>query len=277
MVNASTLRLQRAARATVIVLLVSVNAVLVLLMLQKYDVVPRDRFDLESMLGLGDERTTLPKSIAFGVEADGDGEAIVAEPGADWPGGAPDVPADPPAPRLALLDEDGSLRLTGAVPSWEVATRLAAYAGARLPAGEDAVSIDYSWHPDASEDGRDGVVRLADPLLYDSGQATVPLDASARLDAVAEILIANPSVVVVLIGHTDDFGESLDNSGVAFARANAVSAYLEGAGVSVDQVVIAAPQPGDPVASNRTDDGRRLNRRLEIELENLLTAPSTES
>lgn len=286
--SASSARLQRYARRTVILLLVSVNAVLVMLNLQKHEVVSSEWLDLEAVLGLELDDEAMPDSIAFreagaagigGSSRLGAGGGAAAagvaarQPAEIWPGGTPAVPSEPPGRREALLADDGSIRLVGAVPSWSVATELAGYAEARLPAGEDGVTIDYTWHPEADIDARAGVVRLAEPLLYGPGRAEVPTSAEAGLDAVAEILVANPSVLAVVVGYTDDLGESSDNAAVAFARATAVSTYLEAAGVAPDQVVIAAPRPAEPAASNGTVEGRQLNRRLEIELENFLSDP----
>lgn len=193
----------------------------------------------------------------------------------DWPGGQGSVPTGPPLPRLAALDESGLLVLSGAVPSWATATEIVEVAGAKLPGGIGSVDNQLTWHPDASEQLQSGTVRLDPAVLYPSGSTAVPDEARAGLDLVNGILVANPTVFIVVIGHTDDLGDSEENASVAFARASGVVEYLQSQGSNPAQIVIAAAGEDQPTASNDTEEGRTINRRIEIQFENFLNRESS--
>jgi len=210
-------------------------------------------------------------SVGTGANAQPGTDTGTAEPFDDWPGGHGPVPDGPPVPRQVLVDDSGLLVLTGSVPSWAVATEIVNAAGARLPGGVGSVDNQLTWHPDASDRLEGGTVRLDPAVLYPSGSTAVPEEAKAGLDRVAEILAANQSVFAVIIAHTDDLGDTEENSAVAFTRATGVVDYLQSKGANLAQIVIASAGSGEPVASNETEEGRTLNRRVEIQFEGFLT------
>jgi outer membrane protein OmpA-like peptidoglycan-associated protein len=189
----------------------------------------------------------------------------------DWPGGHGPVPEGPPVERLGLFDETGALVLSGSVPSWAVATELVEIAGSRLEGGVDSIDNRLTWHPDATSRLEAGTVRLDPAVLYPLGETAIPDEATEGLDLVAQIVIANPTVFVVVIGHTDDLGDTEDNAAVAFARANGVVSYLTDQGANPAQIVIASAGEDQPAASNETEEGRTINRRIEIQFVNFLS------
>jgi chemotaxis protein MotB len=119
-------------------------------------------------------------------------------------------------------------------------------------------------------DERGLVVRLlTDKVLFDSGAAVVKPQGLPLLDRIAELIsdthITNP---IRVEGNTDDRPistyEFRSNWELSAARAAAVLQVLRGHGVR-DQVLSVAGYAAErPVASNATEDGRRLNRRVEI-------------
>ncbi len=195
-------------------------------------------------------------------------ETTVIDEVDDWPGGRGPVPLSPPVPRVATIDEEGRLTLSGSAPNWATARLLAELAGTNLPGGFDAVNNQLTWHPDAPADIRSGDVVINSATTFDLNDASIEPGSAPILDLAADILSTRPSLFVVVIGHTDDVGDDEVNAQLALARANAVAEYLIAAGVVPAQIVIAAAGEDDPTASNETQAGRDANRRIELQFKN---------
>jgi len=68
----------------------------------------------------------------------------------------------------------------------------------------------------------------------------------------------------IIIGHTDSTGNAEYNMGLSKRRAQAVADYLVSTGVDVNKLRVAGRGKNDPIASNETEEGRALNRRVDI-------------
>jgi len=79
---------------------------------------------------------------------------------------------------------------------------------------------------------------------------------------VAEGLKKHPRVKVEIQGHTDSVGKAAYNLKLSQHRAETVLSYLVSDGVSADQLTAKGYGETQPVASNKTDDGRAKNRRV---------------
>ncbi|PKP75249.1 MAG: OmpA family protein [Alphaproteobacteria bacterium HGW-Alphaproteobacteria-6] len=165
-------------------------------------------------------------------------------------GGAGDAPV-----ALASVDPDASLLLAaragpGATPP---------------PLPKDAL-----FSPDATTFAArlesQGVVAL-DDLAFDSGAGTLEEGTFASLDALAAYLESHPDRRIVLVGHTDATGALAANVALSRRRAEAVAERLTG-DYGVDPARLSAEGVGylGPRASNLTDAGRRMNRRVEAML-----------
>ncbi len=84
------------------------------------------------------------------------------------------------------------------------------------------------------------------------------------LDAVVEILMANPDMEVRIEGHTDDKGDRDYNIDLSKRRADAVKKYLVDHGIAEDRVETVGYGPDKPIADNGTKEGRAKNRRVEF-------------
>jgi general secretion pathway protein A len=93
------------------------------------------------------------------------------------------------------------------------------------------------------------------------------------LDRIAALLNARGDIRAKVTGYTDAVGNLHYNLKVSEFRANIVKIYLVGKGVAADRITALGMGPANPVETNDTLEGRRRNRRVEIEL---LTA-STDS
>ncbi len=111
-------------------------------------------------------------------------------------------------------------------------------------------------------------IRLTMPsdITFDFDRAEVSAKFLPRLRDLARTLEAHPALSVGIVGHTDSIGSIGYNQGLSERRAHAVSIALEEYSVPDDRIVASGVGEEDPVASNETDEGRALNRRVEITL-----------
>jgi outer membrane protein OmpA-like peptidoglycan-associated protein len=92
--------------------------------------------------------------------------------------------------------------------------------------------------------------------------------ATKKLDQVFEILIMNPSTEIVLNGYSDSIGYASYNEMISEIRAHAVKSFLVGKGVEPSRITAFGHGSQKFIASNKSAEGRQLNRRVEIELIN---------
>jgi outer membrane protein OmpA-like peptidoglycan-associated protein len=95
--------------------------------------------------------------------------------------------------------------------------------------------------------------------------------AKEKLDRVVEIILKKPKIDITLNGYTDSIGPPYYNKVVSESRANMVKAYLIGKGIDPSQVKTVGHGAQKFLASNKTKEGRRFNRRVEIELSSPIT------
>lgn len=116
-------------------------------------------------------------------------------------------------------------------------------------------------------------VELIDKVLFDSGSTTLKPEGEVALRKVAGVLRGIDDKAILVEGHTDAVpitGELAQtfptNWELSVARATKVVRFLEDAGVPPTNLGAAGFAKFRPVASNDSDEGRRLNRRIEIVL-----------
>lgn len=86
------------------------------------------------------------------------------------------------------------------------------------------------------------------------------------LEKVAGFMKMNPDTFALIIGYTDDMGTYSYNINLSSFRANIVKSYLAGKGIDISRLRATGLGPENPRASNSTPEGRRMNRRVEIEI-----------
>lgn len=99
---------------------------------------------------------------------------------------------------------------------------------------------------------------------FDNDSAVLRADASTTLDQAAESLKSWGNVKVEVAGHTDSRSSDAYNMTLSQNRANAVRDYLVGKGVAADRLTAKGYGESQPVADNATEEGRALNRRVEL-------------
>ena len=103
-------------------------------------------------------------------------------------------------------------------------------------------------------------------IYFDQNSNELTENAKEKLDRVAEIIFKSPEVDITLNGYTDSIGSPSYNKIVSERRANVVKDYLVEKGVDASKITAIGYGPQNFLASNKTKEGRRFNRRVEIEL-----------
>jgi OOP family OmpA-OmpF porin len=109
-------------------------------------------------------------------------------------------------------------------------------------------------------------VSFAADVLFDFDKSVVKPDGKAKLDDVATKIRGINLEVVIAIGHTDAIGTDAYNQKLSVRRAESVKAYLVSKGVEANRVYTEGKGKKQPVADNKTREGRAKNRRVEIEV-----------
>jgi len=92
-------------------------------------------------------------------------------------------------------------------------------------------------------------------------------EAFKTLHQIAEHMIRSPETKIAVKGYTDSTGNESYNINISRFRANIIKSYLLGKGVDSSKIESAGLGSENPVATNETPEGRRANRRVEIEFE----------
>ena len=119
-----------------------------------------------------------------------------------------------------------------------------------------------------TEDAHAIRIRMGSEVLFDSGKYALRAEAATSLQQLADLLLAEPGLPVVIEGHTDNAGDAKVNQTLSEHRAEAVKQWLTGAG-RVPDACIATKGFGatKPLASNAAAIGRQKNRRVEVSVQ----------
>ena len=170
-----------------------------------------------------------PATAAVGCDG-----AIVA-PKAASPAPAPRAAAPAPAPRAAA---------PAPAPK-------AAPAPAARPAPPPPAATKVTYAADA---------------FFDFDKSVLKAEGKAKLDDLISKVKGINLEVVIAVGHTDAVGSDAYNQGLSMKRSEAVKAYLVSNGVEKNRVYTEGKGEKQPVADNKTKEGRAKNRRVEIEV-----------
>ena len=130
------------------------------------------------------------------------------------------------------------------------------------PMEGDLVKVDAaSLASDITSQGHSSVYGI----YFDTGKAEVKPESNDTLTQIAKMLQLQPELKLLVVGHTDNVGTLAANMDLSKRRADAVvKALTTSFGVSPSRLNAQGAGPLAPVASNRTEDGRAKNRRVEL-------------
>lgn len=103
-------------------------------------------------------------------------------------------------------------------------------------------------------------------IFFEFAKANLLTSSNNDLTRILEILNSHESMTMELQGHTDSIGSDMSNMQLSMQRAKAVKNYLVAQGVNAERLSVKAFGESKPVATNSTEEGRQLNRRVEIKI-----------
>jgi OOP family OmpA-OmpF porin len=153
-------------------------------------------------------------------------------------------------PATAAAGCDGALAAPAAAPAAAAPAAPAAAAPAAKPAAA----------PVANK------VTYAADAFFDFDKAVLKPEGKAKLDDLASKIKGINLEVIIAVGHTDSVGSDAYNQKLSVRRSEAVKAYLVSKGIEKNRVYTEGKGEKQPVADNKTKEGRAKNRRVEIEV-----------
>ena len=109
------------------------------------------------------------------------------------------------------------------------------------------------------------VVRLNN-VFFDFDKSNLRNESFVELDRVVQLLKENPAIEIEMSAHTDSKGADDYNYRLSDNRAKSVREYIISKGIAENRIVSQGYGETKPVATNDTDDGRQLNRRVEFKI-----------
>ncbi|MES3010481.1 MAG: OmpA family protein [Pseudomonadota bacterium] len=109
-------------------------------------------------------------------------------------------------------------------------------------------------------------VTYAADAFFDFDKAVLKPEGKAKLDDLTSKIKGINLEVIIAVGHTDSVGSDDYNQKLSIRRSEAVKAYLVSSGVEKNRVYTEGKGEKQPIADNKTSEGRAKNRRVEIEV-----------
>jgi outer membrane protein OmpA-like peptidoglycan-associated protein len=103
-------------------------------------------------------------------------------------------------------------------------------------------------------------------VTFEFDKSRLTSNAKTILDTVTDELISHSNILFEIGGHTDSKGSDEYNQRLSEQRAETVMRYFVGKGVAAQRMTSVGYGESQPVADNETDEGRELNRRIEIKI-----------
>ena len=165
-------------------------------------------------------------------------------------------------PATALADCDGALKPAMAAPM--AAAPTPAPAPAPAPAATPAPTPPPA--PVVAPQPTTEKVTFAADAFFDFDKSKLKPEGKAKLDDLVSKMSGIALEVIIAVGHTDSVGTDAYNQKLSVARSEAVKSYLTTKGVEKNRVYTEGKGEKQPVADNKTAEGRAKNRRVEIEV-----------
>jgi outer membrane protein OmpA-like peptidoglycan-associated protein len=126
---------------------------------------------------------------------------------------------------------------------------------------QDVVADASSMAKNINETGKVAVYGI----YFDTGKSSLKPESAPTLQEIAKLLKSDPSLKLYVVGHTDNTGVFEANIKLSIDRANAVVDVLVSQhGVNAARLKAWGNGPTAPVAANNTEEGKALNRRVEL-------------
>jgi OmpA-OmpF porin, OOP family len=161
-----------------------------------------------------------------------------------------------------LTWKNGTNQLCWRNSNWTPATAAVGCDGALIPPppAPPPVAAPAPQPPAATK------VTYAADAFFDFDKAVLKPEGRAKLDDLVGKVQGINLEVIIAVGHTDSVGTDAYNQRLSVRRAESVKAYLVSKGIEKNRVYTEGKGEKQPVADNKTSEGRAKNRRVEIEV-----------
>lgn len=105
---------------------------------------------------------------------------------------------------------------------------------------------------------------LLDTETFALNSTTPKPESTEKLDDLVEILTTYPQATVNIVGYTDSSGPAEYNLALSEKRAQAIANVLADRGINPNRMAVSGEGESNPIASNKTAEGRAENRRVEV-------------
>ena len=160
-----------------------------------------------------------------------------------------------------LVWKNGTNELCWRDSTWTPATAAVGCDGALVPAAAPVAAPAARPAPPVASK-----VTFAADAFFDFDKSVLKPEGRAKLDDLVSKISGVNLEVIIAVGHTDSVGSDAYNQKLSVRRAEAVKAYLVSKGIERNRVYTEGKGEKQPVADNRTKEGRAKNRRVEIEV-----------
>lgn len=120
-------------------------------------------------------------------------------------------------------------------------------------------------------------IDIASEVSFDFDSASLKTAFTPTLTKVADILQRYPNTIIHVVGHTDNVGSESYNQQLSERRARSVVDYFAGRGVAASRLQAMGRGESEPRATNDTEAGRQLNRRVEIYVKPVVEGQESEA
>ncbi len=101
-------------------------------------------------------------------------------------------------------------------------------------------------------------------IQFTSNSYLLPQDAFIELEKLLQVLVENPTLQVVISGHTDNVGKQSDNQILSENRAKTIVDWLINKGINTNRLRFKGYGDGQPIGDNKTESGKAKNRRITV-------------
>lgn len=167
-----------------------------------------------------------------------------------------------------LVWKNGTNELCWRDSNWTPATAAVGCDGALVPAAAPAPAVTPAAPAPAPAQPPVAAskVTFAADAFFDFDKSVLKPEGRAKLDDLVGKIRGINLEVIIAVGHTDSIGSDAYNQRLSVRRSEAVKAYLVSKGIERNRVYTEGKGEKQPVADNRTKEGRAKNRRVEIEV-----------
>jgi outer membrane protein OmpA-like peptidoglycan-associated protein len=125
----------------------------------------------------------------------------------------------------------------------------------------------------AKVDQNNLLITMTAQTAFDFDSTAIKSGFQSTMDKIANVLVRYGKTHLTVVGHTDNVGTHQYNQTLSERRSGAVADYLRSKGVISQRLVSVGQGENTPRATNATEEGRRLNRRVEIVVEPIVADP----